>query len=200
MGLMSPRLNVESRLMLLVILPLDVQRYHESPRPSEPYARAVSRGRLAPPQEGAPARPRTRRSRWLCCLGQHGRTARAGSPLAGRRCQRTRAGRRRQLERKSTAARTREKRCASRRATAAHGLRADFLKGPCGPTAVRRRPRRSQLAVNSWEGERGRVQVCERGQCRDTRRYAAGEAVTAEGPVPQRANSHARVGRKVARR
>ena len=55
------------------------------------YARAAIRGRLAPPREGAPARQRTRRSRWRPCLGPRVRTARAGSPLAGRGCHHTRA-------------------------------------------------------------------------------------------------------------
>ena len=47
---------------------------------------------MAQPQEGAPARPRTRRSRWRPCLDPHARAARAGSPLAGRGCNHTRAG------------------------------------------------------------------------------------------------------------
>ncbi len=152
---------------------------------------------MAPPQERAPARPRTCRSRWRPCFGQHGRTAQVGSRLVGRGCTGNNTlspGR----EKTPVEVRTRDWRCATRRATAVLGLRADFLKRPCGPTGVRRRPRRSRLAANSWEGERGGVQVCERGQCRDTRRYAAGEAVTAEVPVPQRAHSHTRVGRKVA--
>jgi hypothetical protein len=46
---------------------------------------------LAPPREGAPARRRTRRSRWRPGLGPRVRTAQAGSPLAERGCQRTRA-------------------------------------------------------------------------------------------------------------
>jgi hypothetical protein len=45
---------------------------------------------LAPPREGAPARLRTRRSRLRPCLGPRVRTARAGSPLAGRGCHHTR--------------------------------------------------------------------------------------------------------------
>jgi hypothetical protein len=64
----------------------------------------------------------------------------------------------------------------------------------------------SALAVNSWVGTRGGVQVCERGQRGDRRRHAAGEAVPAEVPAPQRARSHAqrarshaRVGEKTAR-
>ena len=59
------------------------------------YARAAIRGRLAPPREGAPARPRTRRSRWRPCLGPRVRAARAGSPLAGRGCSHTSGVRRR---------------------------------------------------------------------------------------------------------
>ena len=40
---------------------------------------------------GAPAPPRTRRSRWRPCLGRRGRTAGVGSPLGGRGCIHTRA-------------------------------------------------------------------------------------------------------------
>jgi hypothetical protein len=47
---------------------------------------------LAPRREGAPARPRTRRSRLRPGLGPRVRAARAGSPLAGRGCHRTCAG------------------------------------------------------------------------------------------------------------
>jgi hypothetical protein len=58
----------------------------------ERYARAAGRGRVAKPREVAPARPRTRRSRWRPCLGPHVRAVRVGSPLAGRGCNHTCAG------------------------------------------------------------------------------------------------------------
>jgi hypothetical protein len=97
----SPWLTL--RLTLPALLRSDVRRYYESPRPfhagerafvcvQELYARASRRDRVAQPQEGAPARPRTRRRLRPPCLGPHVHIARAGSPLADRRCSHTHAG------------------------------------------------------------------------------------------------------------
>jgi hypothetical protein len=86
---------------------------------------------------GAPARPRTRRSRWRPGLGPHVHAARAGSPLAGRGCtgdQRLSAWPARGQT--PAAVRTRFRQgSALRGATAALGPRADFLSGPCSATA-----------------------------------------------------------------
>ena len=66
---------------------------------------------------------------------------------------------------------------------------------PCTCAAQRGMPR-----LGGSPAARRDAHASERSERGDRRRHAAGEAVTAEGPVPQRAQSHARVGRKVARR
>jgi hypothetical protein len=157
--------------------------------------RAARRDRVASPREGAPARGRTRRSRWRPCLGPHARAAPAGSPLAGRGCHHTCGARRRSVRGQTPAAvRTRENGCPLRGATSAIGPRADFRPAPCSVTALWR-----QLCE-----PRGRAAV------RAHRYESAVSAEIAGGTLPEKRFSrkslrhsvpvrHARVGRETAR-
>ena len=148
---------------------------------------------MAQPQEGAPARPRTHRSRWRPGLGAHVRAARVGSPLAGRGCTGDKTLSAWPVrEQRPTAVRTWEPGCAMRGATAALAPRAGFREVPCS----RRPNRRTRRTGDSEAGVIGAgVQVRERGQHGDRRRHRAGEAVLAEGPARYRARRNARVAR-----
>ncbi len=151
---------------------------------------------------GAPARPRTRQSRWRPCLGPHVCTARGGSPLAGRGCtghKTLSAWPAREQNTGGGAYNGEEMRIARSDGGTRPSNRFPFraLQPNGGSTPAEA----SRLAVNYPRGRaRAGVQVCERGQRGDRRRHAAREAVLEEVPAQQRARSHARVGRKTARR